>query len=189
MRWQGQSRPWEVQGLQGHGHGNERADHKDGREAACRSKLPPSRNSLRREIARLEGLGQKNRRSKMEVETDRHLHVHLQSDIERWEAAPPDLLLDAKALCDRLESIAPRSAHYDCQTNRRAGLTGRKTTGATDPSRPAPSAYPSARAQCPGDFTPTLRASSSSTRGPASRQHRRQIARRCRVRAPLVAYR
>ncbi len=58
-----------------------------------------------REIARLEGLGPKNRRSKAEIETDRHLHLHLQSEIDRWREAPTDLLLEAKVLCDRLSAI------------------------------------------------------------------------------------
>ena len=58
-----------------------------------------------REIARLEGFGQKNRRSKAEVETDRHLHVHLDEQVARWRDAPIDLLLDAKCLADRLDAI------------------------------------------------------------------------------------
>jgi hypothetical protein len=58
-----------------------------------------------REIARLEGLGQKNRRSKAEVETDRHLHLHLNEQVERWRDAPDDLLLEAKCLADRLSAI------------------------------------------------------------------------------------
>ena len=59
-----------------------------------------------REIARLEGLGQKNRRSKVEVETDRHLHVTLQSEVERWRDAPDNLLIEAKCLADRLAAIS-----------------------------------------------------------------------------------
>jgi hypothetical protein len=58
-----------------------------------------------REIARLEGLGQKNKRSRAEIETDRHLHVHLQSNIDRWRDAPAELLLGAKILADRLSAI------------------------------------------------------------------------------------
>lgn len=58
-----------------------------------------------REIARLEGLGQKNRRSKVEVETDKHLHLHLNEQVERWRNAPDDMLIEAKCLADRLSAI------------------------------------------------------------------------------------
>ncbi len=58
-----------------------------------------------REIARLEGLGQKNRRSKIEVETDRSLHLHINEQVEAWANAPDSLLLEAKSLADRLSEI------------------------------------------------------------------------------------
>ncbi len=58
-----------------------------------------------REIARLEGLGQKNRRSKVEAETDRHLHLHLNEEVERLKEAPDDLLIEMKVLADRLSAI------------------------------------------------------------------------------------
>jgi len=33
------------------------------------------------------------------------LHLHLNEQVERWQDAPDDLLLDAKCLADRLDAI------------------------------------------------------------------------------------
>ncbi len=58
-----------------------------------------------REIARLEGMATDKLRKKGEVAASQHLHLHVQGQIEKWKNAPPDLLLEAKVLADKMDAV------------------------------------------------------------------------------------
>lgn len=65
--------------------------------------------ACQREIGRLQGLGQARRELTKNIKNEqKHLHVHMNQVLSRWENAPPEVLLQAKALVDKIGGSIPQ---------------------------------------------------------------------------------